>query len=143
MSSPLNFELSITDLVIPNYTGSIKCALVLANFSTTVLIPCKPLNLVNLRLDSMERLYLSVFTQSSEVGCLEIPYSSFSSGYLDQKYKLYENSISPEKERGQLKVTGEVHLIIRELEDVCIRCEGLEKLVRDIKSDINEFEDAI
>ena len=143
MSSPLNFELSITDLVIPNYSGIIKCALVLANFSTTVSIPCKPLHLVNLKIDGMDKLYLSVFTQSSEVGCLEIPYASFSSGGLDQKFRLYENSISPEKERGQLKTTGEVHLVITKLEEICIRCEGLEKLVRDIKINIDDIEETI
>ena len=143
MSSPLNFELSITDLLIPNYSGLIKCALVLANFSTTVSIPCTPLRLVNLKIDSMDKLYLSVFTQSSEVGCLEIPYTSFASGTLDQKFKLYENSISPEKERGQLKTTGEVHLVITRLEEICTRCEGLEKMVREIKVNIGDIEETI
>lgn len=141
MSSPLNFELSISRLVIPNYSGVIKCALVLANFSTTVSIPSKPLHLVNLKMDLMDKLYLSVFTQSSEVGCLEIPYSSFSSGSLDQTFKLYENSISPEKERGQLRPTGEVHLIITKLEEICERCEVLEKLVREIKVNIDDIEE--
>ena len=141
MSSPLNFELTISDLHIPNYSGPIKCALVLANFSTTVSIPCKPLNLVNVKIDALDKMYLSVFTQSSEVGCLEIPCSEFSSGLMENKYKLYENSISPEKERGQLKPTGEVYLKIQRLDDVCVRCEGLEKLVRDIKGNLNEIEE--
>lgn len=143
MSSPLNFELTISDLNIPNYSGPIKCALVLANFSTTVSIPCKPLNLVNVKIDALDKMYLSVFTQSSEVGCLEIPCSAFASGFLENKYKLYENSISPEKERGQLKPTGEVSLKIHRLDDVCVRCEGLEKLVRDIKGNLNEIEETV
>lgn len=143
MSSPLNFELVISELTIPGYSGIIKCALVFANFSTTVSIPCDPLHLVNIKADSSDRLYLSVFTQSSEVGCLEIPYTAFESGSLDQNYRLYENSISPEKERGQLKVTGEVHLTIKKLNDLCVRCESLEKIVRNIKLDMFELEDTV
>ena len=143
MSSSLNFELSIKELVIPNYSGSIKCALVFANFSTTVSIPCRPVNLVNLKIDTNDKLYLSVFTQSSEVGCLEIPYSLFESGYMDHSFTLHESSISPEKERGQLRTTGEVHIVIRKLEDICIRCEGLERLVRDIKVDMIDIENTV
>ena len=141
MSSPLNFELTISDLLIPNYSGPIKCALVLANFSTTVSIPSRPINLVNVKIDNQDKMYLSVFTQSSEVGCLEIPFSSFASGHLESKYNLYENSISPEKERGQLRPTGEVYIKIVRLDDVCVRCEGLEKLVRDIKGNLVDIEE--
>ena len=141
MSSPLNFELTISDLLIPNYSGPIKCALVLANFSTTVSIPSRPINLVNVKIDIQDKLYLSVFTQSSEVGCLEIPYSSFASGHLESKYKLSENSISPEKERGGSRPTGEVSIKLIRLDDVCVRCEGLEKLVRDIKGNLIDIDE--
>ena len=143
MSSPLNFELTISDLLIPNYSGPIKCALVLANFSTTVSIPSRPINLVNVKIDNQDKMYLSVFTQSSEVGCLEIPYDSFASGHLESRYSLYENSISSEKERGQTRSTGEVYIKIDRLDDVCVRCEGLEKLVRDIKGNLVDIEDTL
>ncbi|OMJ88970.1 hypothetical protein SteCoe_8981 [Stentor coeruleus] len=143
MSSFLNFELTISDLTIPNYSGPIKCALVLANFSTTVSIPCKPLNMVNIKIDPMDKLYLSVFTQSSEAGCLEIPYSYFADEVLDSKFKLYESSINIQREKSQLKATGEVHLRIMKLDEVCFRCEGLEKLVRDIKLNMFDIDDAI
>lgn len=143
MSSLMNFELTISELVIPNYSGPLKCALVLANFSTTVSIPCKPFNMINLKVDSMDKLYLSVFTQSCEVGCLEIPYTAFSNGFLESNFRLLDSSISPEKERGQLKIKGEVHLKIAKLDDICLRCEGLEKLVRDIKVNMYEIEDTI
>ena len=143
MSSPLNFELTISDLLIPNYSGPIKCALVLANFSTTVSIPSRPINLVNVKIDAQDKLYLSVFTQSSEVGCLEIPYTSFASGYLESKYKLSENSISPEKERGQARPSCEAYIKIIRLDDVCVRCEGLEKLVRDIKGNLIDIDESL
>lgn len=91
----------------------------------------------------MDKLYLSVFTQSSEVGCLEIPYATFSNTALDSKFRLFESSISPEKERGHLKVTGEIRLKIVKLDDVCLRCEGLEKLVRDIKVNMYDIEDTV
>lgn len=140
MSSTLNLELFIPEIKIPNYFGTIKFALVLANYSTTVAYPSKPLQLPNLNIDSLDKLYLSIFTSTSEVGCLEIPFFKFSKG-LDHKFQVYENSISPEKERNQRKVTGEVHVIIKIVENLCTRCESLEKLLRNLQVDIKEIEE--
>lgn len=91
----------------------------------------------------MDKLYLSVFTQSSEAGCLEIPYNYFADEVLDSKFKLYESTINLDREKSQLKATGEVHLRIVKLDEVCFRCEGLEKLVRDIKLNMFDIDDAV